>query len=46
MTEINNGPEALRMSKLIGFYGRTGHKDERSANRANGPCHIQGLSKH
>jgi hypothetical protein len=42
MTEINNGPEALRMSKLIGFYGRTEHKDERNTNRVNRQCSIHG----
>jgi hypothetical protein len=42
MTEMNNGPKALRMSKLIGFYGRTEHKDERNTNRVNRQCSIHG----
>ena len=46
MTEMNNAPKTLRMSSLIRFYERAEHRDERNTNRANGPCHIQGLSKH
>jgi hypothetical protein len=45
MTEMNNGPKALRMSELVGFYGRTEHKDERNTNRSNGPCPIRGHLK-
>jgi len=40
------GPKALRMISLIRFYERAEHRDERNTNRANGTCHIQGLSKH